>query len=463
MSVEIKQFEKYTPVSSEHTEYIKNLTEYCKCSARRPAFHMIPPCGLMNDPNGLAYYNGQYHVFYQWHPFGPSHGMKHWGHFISEDLITWTDSPEILIPSEEYEKNGCYSGNSIQIGSDLFLYYTANYKSPQGKIPKQALAIMSPDEKIRKYANNPIIDETPEGLTGEIRDPFVFRRNGSFYMFLGGGTTDGIGRLILYKSDNGFAWNYQGCIALSGLDVGRMIECPSIVTIDGKDVLFLSFIGKEPEGDRYHNAFSTVYLIGQLDVENLTFHIEACDELDKGFDFYAPQAFYNKENKPVYFGWFGCGVQELPHMKEDMWIHGLTMPRLMSIRNKRLIQNISEKTAAQYDTVVYTGGQVVLDKNSFHLCIPVCQTNMVVQIGQAEDCFKIRVDNEHGKLTLDRSSLLEQFCQEYGVSRSLSFDPGKLTQLDLYYDNTFGELFINKGEDVMTFRAFPKSLVISIN
>lgn len=461
--MKFKQFEKYTPVTKENAEYVRALAEYCKSSDRRPSFHLTPPCGLMNDPNGLNYYNGAYHVFYQWFPFGTSHGMKHWGHFVSRDLVNWESSSEILIPTEEYEKNGCYSGNGIQIGNELFLYYTANYNTPEGKAPKQALAIMSSDGTINKYEKNPIIDEKPEGLDRAIRDPYVFERNGSFYMLLGGGTTTGHGRLLLYKSSDGYDWNFRGCVNIAGLEFGYMIECPGIVSVDGKDVLFLSAMGLEPDGDRYNNEFSTIYLIGHLDVDNPEFYVEAYDELDKGFDFYAPQAFYDENGMPIFLGWFGCGCQTLPHMEEDMWVHGLTMPRRMSIVNGKLIQSLHEKAVARYDTVELTDGQIIPLKNSFRLHVPECKDEItVIQIGEDGDCFKIIVDREHGRLTVDRSCLKEKFCLKYGEERSLSFKPGDEIYLDLYYDNTFAELFINGGKEVMSFRAFPESLNIKM-
>ena len=126
--------EKYTPIQKSHEAYLKELMEYCKDTPRHPSYHIHPPCGLVNDPNGLAYFGGKYHVFYQWFPFGPEHGMKHWAHVISEDLIKWERSDQMLIPDQEYEKNGCYSGNSIEADGKLYLYYTANYKTEQGKI-----------------------------------------------------------------------------------------------------------------------------------------------------------------------------------------------------------------------------------------------------------------------------------------------------------------------------------------
>lgn len=461
--MEWKTFEKYIPITEENGEYVRELAAYCQASPRRPAFHLVPPCGLMNDPNGLAYYEGKYHIFYQWYPFGPSHGMKHWGHFISEDLVSYEASEEILIPTEEYEKNGCYSGNGIPIGDKLFLYYTANYKTPAGKVPKQALAFMTPDGKIEKYQKNPIIDEKPEGLTGEIRDPFVFLRDGMYCMLLGGGTINGQARLLFYQSLDGLEWEYKGTISLGNLKLGYMFECPGFVRVGDKDVLFLSLMGFHPEGDRYQNEFSSIYLIGQLDIENLKFEVESYGELDKGFDFYAPQPFYDKDGEPTFFAWFGCGMQELPYKNEDMWIHGLTMPRRLAVKEGKLVQRLASSIAGQYETVTLKEGKAEPEKNSFHLQVePLEEGIWQIQIGEEDDNFRILVETKKGRLTVDRSGLKQKICCEYGEQRSLSFEPGKPLKLDLYYDNTFAELFINEGEEVMTFRAFPSKLKLCV-
>lgn len=461
--MEWKTFEKYTPITKTNAAYVRSLADYCQTSVHRPAFHMTPPCGLMNDPNGLAYYNGNYHIFYQWYPFGTSHGMKHWGHFVSKDLISFEASEEILIPTEEYEKNGCYSGNGIQNGENLYLYYTANYKTPDGKVPKQALAFLTPDGKIHKFKDNPIIDETPDGMTGEIRDPFVFFRDGSYYMLLGGKSQRGQGELLLYKSTDGIKWEYKGNIAIEKMESCSMVECPSIVRIEDKDMLFLSLMGHESEGDRYRNEFSSIYLIGHLDIENLYFDTESSGELDKGFDFYAPQSFYDKDGNPVFLAWFGCGTQKLPYMEVEKWVHGLTMPRKLSIQGGRLIQSLYEKMAEQYDTYVLQKGSMYPSENSFCLRMEQDMEDIhYIRIGEEFDYFQIFIDRERGKLTVDRSQLEMNFCQEYGETRSLSFPAEETICLELYYDNTFVELFVNHGKDVMTFRAFPHSLKVTV-
>lgn len=462
--MEWKAFEKYTCITKKNEDYVRSLADYCRTTGHRPAFHMSPPCGLMNDPNGLAYYNGSYHIFYQWYPFGPRHGMKHWGHFVSKNLISFEASEDILIPTEEYEKNGCYSGNGIQIGENLYLYYTANYKTPAGKVPKQAVAFMMPDGRIHKYKNNPVIDGAPKGITGEIRDPFVFFRDGSYYMLLGAGGQDGNGKLLLYQSGDGLKWEYRGVISIDKMECGHMIECPGIVRIGDRDVMFLSIMGREPEGDRYHNEFSTVYLIGHLDVETLRFDTESGGELDKGFDFYAPQVFYDKDGQPVYFAWFGCGEQKVPYMEDEMWVHGLTMPRKLLIRGGRLIQSLYDQTAAQYDSYVLQPGSIEPSKSSFHLYLEQDAEDISnIRIGEENDYFQIMIDRDAGRLTIDRSHLIMNFSQEYGETRSLSLPVEGAICLDLYYDNTFAELFVNHGEEVMTFRAFPPSVKVYVS
>ena len=141
--------EKYTPIQKSHEAYLKELMEYCKDTPRHPSYHIHPPCGLVNDPNGLAYFGGKYHVFYQWFPFGPEHGMKHWAHVISEDLIKWERSDQMLIPDQEYEKNGCYSGNSIEADGKLYLYFHHNVRDATA-VPAAAPLTTSINSEIAK-------------------------------------------------------------------------------------------------------------------------------------------------------------------------------------------------------------------------------------------------------------------------------------------------------------------------
>ena len=99
----------------------------------RLMYHFEPQKGWMNDPNGLVYFKGQYHAFFQHNPNPPQDGpirwgcgLVHWGHAVSEDLIHWEELPIALYPDQDYEnKGGCYSGSAIEKDGRLYLFYTS--------------------------------------------------------------------------------------------------------------------------------------------------------------------------------------------------------------------------------------------------------------------------------------------------------------------------------------------------
>ncbi|MFO7176986.1 sucrose-6-phosphate hydrolase, partial [Enterococcus faecium] len=77
--------------------------------------HIQPPTGLLNDPNGFIYYDGEYHLFYQWFPLGPVHGLKHWYHVSSKNLVHWTDRGVALVPETKEDSHGAYSGSGFVV------------------------------------------------------------------------------------------------------------------------------------------------------------------------------------------------------------------------------------------------------------------------------------------------------------------------------------------------------------
>lgn len=452
-------FEKYTYLEEKHKDYLKNLADYVQTSKYLPKFHIYPQTGLMNDPNGLAYFNGKYQIFYQWFPFEASHGMKHWARVSSKDLREWEWENPALIPNKEYEKNGCYSGNAIEKDGKLYLFYTANYKlENDGRIPKQALAFMEKDGSIKKYEKNPVIDGAPEGFTGDIRDPFVFEKNGKYYMLLGGKTLKNEGKLLIYKSENLLEWNYFGTLDTGIENIGYMYECPSYIEVDGQDVLIFSPMGLKPQGDRYHNQFSSIYMIGKLDIENKKFDVEFMDEIDCGFDFYAPQVFSGKDKRPLMIGWFGCGEQILP-TDNEMWRHGLTMARELHIKNGKLYTNPIKEIDEKYEKENLLEVLNHKIKNKYYLIDEIIEKQekpVILQFGAEDDNLKLIIDFKESKITLDRNGLAQKFDTEYGLTRSCSFEKTDKVHLKIYVDNSFVEICINEGERMMSSRVFFK-------
>src|ERR1700748_1854334 len=90
---------------------LEKLREALAGDQHRPRYHFIAPANWMNDPNGAIFWNGRYHLFYQYNPNGAFWGTLHWGHTASSDLVHWEDFPIALSPSEDgADKNGCWSG-----------------------------------------------------------------------------------------------------------------------------------------------------------------------------------------------------------------------------------------------------------------------------------------------------------------------------------------------------------------
>lgn len=451
----LEKIEKYTYVEDKHRPYLEELSEFVSQSEYLPKYHIYPKSGLMNDPNGLAYFNGEYNFFYQWFPFEPNHGMKHWGHLTSKDLLTWDDKYIALTPNMEYEKNGCYSGNAIEKDGLLYLFYTANYKIENGRIPKQAVAIMDKEGNIEKYINNPIIDGAPADMTGDIRDPFVFRKDEKYYMLLGAKSKKEKGALLLYTSEDLLQWYYLGEINLP-IDTGYMLECPSFIEVEGKDVIILSPMGLEKEELKYQNQFATLYLVGKLDVENMKFDLEYMDEVDSGFDFYASQAFYGKDNKPMLVSWFGCGEQDLPSDNE-MWKHGLTMPHSLRLVGNRLCKFVSEELNNLFnDKNEFSSNIIKTKSNHYHIQFNMRKEdeNTWVRFGNENDYWELNFDFNKNVIQVDRSNLKLEIDVKNGLKRCTEGLNKEEYKVDIYVDNSFVEVFINEGMKSFTFRCF---------
>ena len=120
-------------------------------------FHIAPPHGLLNDPNGLCQIEGTYHIFYQWFPLGPVHGLKHWRHLTTKDFIHFDDYGCAMYPDDSYDLHGCYSGMVFKEGKQCHVYYTGIDQDDkanvcygllkQDKIDKQGV-IVSLDKKL---------------------------------------------------------------------------------------------------------------------------------------------------------------------------------------------------------------------------------------------------------------------------------------------------------------------------
>lgn len=183
----------------------------------RPAFHVSPYVGWMNDPNGFSYYQGEYHLFYQYNPYDTHWDSMHWGHVVSKDLLHWEYLPAALAPDEDYDKIGCFSGSAIELddGRQLLMYTAVDHETLEDgskrDIQTQAVAVGDGRDYV-KYKKNPVLTEKdlPEGASKvDFRDPKIWKgKDGNFYCVIGSRPADGSGQILLYRSANGFDWEF---------------------------------------------------------------------------------------------------------------------------------------------------------------------------------------------------------------------------------------------------------------
>lgn len=263
----------------------------------RQKYHFMAETGWINDPNGLIYFKGKYHFFYQYNPYQSFWENMHWGHAVSDDLIHWEYLPVALAPSEPYEdhlKGGCFSGSAIEFDGKLYLIYTAATNHGNGFVQTQCVAYSEDGIHFEKYEKNPVLT-APEGISPDsFRDPKVWKHEDSYYMVCGASKNQK-GQALLYRSEDLIHWTFINVLAESRGEWGTMWECPDFFRIGNRYVLTFSPIGA---GER-----TCVYLTGSFDYDTSKFDYDVSGEIDWGFDYYAPQSFQAPDGRRIMVAW----------------------------------------------------------------------------------------------------------------------------------------------------------------
>ncbi len=420
-------------------------------------FHIMPETGWLNDPNGAIQQDGTYHIYYQYVPETPLGGATHWGHMTSKDMVHFKQEPIFMSPTEEFDRDGVYSGSGIEKDGKLHFFYTGNVKN-EGDFDyifsgreQNVVHVVSPDgfEIEQREVVIPHAD-FPEGFSDHIRDPKLLEKNGHYYMVLGGRTADNKGSILVYDSPDLDTWIYHGTLLEGDEDEGYMWECPDFFELDGEDVLILSPQGILPEKYQFDNPHAAGYLIGQTDWDTVTFQPEtAFQEFDRGFDFYAPHTFEDDQGRRIMWSWMGIGDIMPEYTNPTIargWQHALALPRELSVENGKIYQ----RPLAEYQT---------LRRNE-----------KTRQIAEADDLagevYELLVKLEesrafHLMLRQDTELLYdgEIMTLQHGKSgygrRKRMTKVEEVTQLQIFVDTSSIEIFVNDGEFVLTTRVYP--------
>lgn len=418
----------------------------------RPQWHVYPEQGLLNDPNGLVYFKGKYHVYYQYNFRDTTHRFKAWGHRTSSDLLTWSEEDIPLVPSEWYDKDGCYSGGSFVKDDCLYLFYTGTVIEEDGsKSSYQCLATSTDGYHLVKQG--PILPH-PEGYTRHVRDPQVFQgTNGRYYMLLGAQTNDLRGTTLTYQSDDLHTWRLMGETVPSVSLDSYMWECPNLVRLDEYDYFIFSPQGLPKEAERFRNVFSTTYYAGRFDEETGCFTpFTPLEELDKGFDFYAPQVFKGPQDESIMFGWAGVPTPEeesaIPTIAKG-WVHTLTAARLLKEKDKRLV------------ALPVIPDQLKTLSEEKESCVVISQCSGAIRIMPQKEEWRLvsevwQLSYRDQTLTLERQNWYTKQPEYRVVYR------GKIQTLLITIDKSIGELYINDGDAMATFKFFTNNNNMSI-
>lgn len=440
-------------------------------SPYRQQYHIQPPGGLLNDPNGLAYFNGRFHVFYQWFPMGAVHGLKYWYHVTSANLVDWVNEGAGLEPDTEFDSHGVYSGSALPWKGELLLVYTGNTRTESWeRVPYQMLARMDSDGKIQK-APNPMLSGTIPGYTDHLRDPKLWQEQDMFYCVLGAQRENETGTCLLLSSKDMQSWENGKEIQTGLTDFGYMWECPDYFELEGRGILLFSPQGLSPEGDCYQNIYQTGYLVGApLNLANGDFKEHGSfKEIDLGFDFYATQTFLARDGRRLLFAWMGLPEIDYPTDKEN-WAHCLTIPRELYLQNDQIIQVPARELEQlrQTDAPQERKGKVEglllfpeLAGISYELEVEMTAEGGAEEFGlllraskDGKRATRIALNCKKQKIMLDRTVSGQPFAENYGTVRQTDYKERKIN-LRIFADSSSVECFISDGTYTFTSRIFP--------
>ena len=449
----------------------------------------------MNDPNGSCYYNGKYHIFFQYSPNSPlGSGGRFWGHYVSDDLahFIFVDIP--IVTDTEWDSDGAYSGTAYTDDGVMEIYYTGNVKHPgnfdyinEGRghnvIRVDFKDGIHPGEKQLLLTN----DDYPSDLSCHVRDPKAWKKDDAYYMLLGMRSRASKGGLLLMKSADRLRWFPVREIYPKD-DFGFMLECPDYFTADGVQAVAFCPQGMVHHRNRFQNIYESGYCI--LDSDGNTrqdcndeknsfsgpektdscilddlISIDNFHEWDMGFDFYAPQTFTAPDGRQILIGWAGVPDAEYcndPAIVEG-WQHSLTLPREIryrkgkfyttpvkefELRRGKKITDFSKEENSATEAISGNGYECDLETGAW---------DVEMSMNAADDGLLFMLNNDV-QLQVKDGIVSLIFSGNKGCGRTerhAELMDGIVSNVRAIFDRSLLEIYINDGEVVFTTRYYP--------
>ncbi len=438
--------------------------------SHRPLYHFTPPSGWMNDPNGMVYYAGEYHLFYQHYPDSTVWGPMHWGHAISRDLIRWEHQPIALYPDslgyifsgsavvDANNSSGLQTGTEIPLIA-LFTYDKAGFET-------QGMAFSNDKGRTwSKYKNNPVLKNPGEQ---DYRDPKVFWHAESDRWILSLAVKN---RIEFYNSKNLIDWQKTGEFGREYGNHGGVWECPDLFPLvlegstESKWILLVSINPGGPNG-----GSATQYFIGSFDGKTFTTEDDPKSErwIDYGPDNYAGVTWGNApDGRTIFLGWMGNWnyAQRVP---TQSWRSAMTLPRELTLRKTAAGLRVASIPSPEIQQL--RGPKQGFDLNKAVSFADGAELEITIDLANStttdlgveffntkNEVLRIGYDRAKNQFYIDRTRAGKQyFAEQFATvsTASRSSDSPKL-KLHIFLDVASVELFADEGTTCMTSTFFP--------
>ena len=431
----------------------------------REHFHLMPPVGWLNDPNGLCQFEGVYHAFFQYSPFDAEGGVKMWGHYISDNMLDWKYQGVALYPDQPFDCHGVYSGSALVEDGKMYLYYTGNVKLEDGEYDyirtgrEGNTVLVSSEDGIHFGHKKQLMRNTdyPDDLTCHVRDPKVWKEQDTYYMVQGARTKEDVGQILIFTSKDKVNWKFKSRIE-SKEPFGYMWECPDYFTIGDKKILSASVQGLEGGIWEERNVYQSGYFEVEGDILS-SYKLGEYKLWDYGFDYYAPQSFETEDGRRIHISWMGMpDCEAYTNLTiADGWQHCFTLPREIYVKDGKICQRPIRELDYK-ETITKTA-----------------ENKLQADSCKAYDLKIDKIQNNQFCIALAEELLLEytdgRFRMRFTDNRKTCISAGRdcryvetdeVTNIRVIADVSSVEVFVNDGEYVFSTRYYPDKYSINV-
>lgn len=438
----------------------------------RPQFHFSPKANWMNDPNGMVYFDGEYHLFYQYYPDSTVWGPMHWGHAVSTDLVHWEHLPVALEPDD---LGWIFSGSAVfdventsGLGTDenppLVAIYT--YHDPVGAdagrddFQTQGIAFsLDKGRSWEKYRDNPVLDNP--GIR-DFRDPKVSKMQvgGQDRWIMSLAVKD---KISFYSSEDLLQWTHESDFNPPWAAYGGVWECPDLFPLtapDGQEkwVLLVSINPGGPNG-----GSATQYFIGDFDGQLFSTDQKEIHWLDYGADNYAGVTWSNipaSDGRRLFIGWMSNWLYANV-VPTEVWRSATTLPRELALWGQSPDWHLASRPVKELEKLrksshQISGDTILLEEELVELVLTPDEETFRIVFNNSEG-EQVILEKEGEMLILDRKqSGLVDFNERFPSRHQAPLGDLAVQRIRIYLDRSSIEVFINEGEMVLTDLLFPE-------